>query len=136
MVISMKTFIKTCLVTYALMVLGVSSIPMLLNRSFEYFQPLYLQLLLAAVTIHFVQLAMAQIKCHHRWSEIAMELSMVLAVVLGYRRLFGWYESSSWMLIVIVVAVYEVYYLLNYSKAKKDTDFINQRIKSRKQRDE
>ena len=133
----MKIFIKTCLVTYALMILGVFSIPMLLNRSFEYFQPLYLQLLLAAVTIHLIQLAMAQIKCRHRWAEIAMELSMVLAVVFCYRKLFGWYEGSvSWVLVVIVVAVYEVYYLLNYTKAKKDTDFINQRIKNRKQREE
>jgi Ca2+/Na+ antiporter len=132
----MKNFIKTCLVTYALIILGVFSIPILLNWNFEYFDPIYLQLLIATVTIHLVQLATPQIKCRNRWAEIAIELSMVLAVVLGYSMLFGWYMGRvSWVLVVIVVAVYAVYYLLNYTKAKKDIDFINERIKSRKQRE-
>jgi hypothetical protein len=132
----MKNFIKTCLVTYALIILGVFSVPILLNWNFEYFEPIYLQLLLATVTIHLVQLATPQIKCSHRWAEIAIELTMVLAVVLGYSMLFGWYMGRvSWVLVVIVVVVYAVYYLLNYTKAKKDIDFINERIKSRKQRE-
>lgn len=135
--IIMKNFIKTCLVTYALIILVVFTIPMFLNWSFAYFEPIYLQLLLAAVTIHLVQLAIPQIKCRHRIGEIAIELSMVLTVVLVYSKLFGWYMgSSSWVLPVIVVLVYAVYYLLNYNKAKKDINFINERIKNRKQCEE
>ena len=134
MVISMKNFIKTCLVTYGLIIIGIFSVPMLFNWSFEYFEPIYLQLLIAAVTIHLVQLVTPQIKLRQRFAEVAIELTMVLIVVLTYSKLFGWYRGSSpWVLVVIVVVVYAVYYLLNYTKAKKDIDFINARIKSLKQ---
>ncbi len=64
--------------------------------------------------------------------EIAVETGYVLAVLVLFGYLFGWYESTPlWLLVLMGIAVYFIGCLVDVFRIKSDVDAINHQLQLR-----
>lgn len=68
------------------------------------------------------------------WGSYLIKFFVVTGIVMLFGFIAGWFfRSNFWMAFIYVGIVYVLAYLLDAVKIKRDIDFINSRIKDRKQ---
>ena len=68
------------------------------------------------------------------WGSYLIKYFVVTGIVMLFGFIAGWFfRSNFWMAFIYVGIVYVLAYLLDAVKIKRDIDFINSRIKDRKQ---
>ena len=131
----MKKFMQALLANFALVVLGAHIVFSAISNDWPR-SGFVLELLLATVIIRLLLLLTNRFSSHYPIFEYLLEFGMVLAVVLGFGWLFGWYRLDYlWAIVVTVAAVYVAVYAVGMGKTRRDVTFINEQI-TRRKRDE
>ena len=130
----MKKFAQALLINFALVVLGAHVVFGIVLNDWPHSR-FILELLLATVTIRLLLLLTNQFSSHYPILEYLLEFGMVLAVMLGFCWLFGWYSLNYlWAIIVTVATVYVAVYAVGMGKTRHDVTFINKQITLRKKK--
>lgn len=88
---------------------------------------------LANLLIHLGLLLLKWFESSYFLVEITAEMSYVLAVLVIFGHLFGWYSSTPlWVLICMGITVYLIGGLIDVFRIKNDVDVINRQLELRR----
>lgn len=128
----MKNFLKRCAVTYPWVIAFSVIIPGFANKNWDVLA-FCGQVLVAVVIIFVLQLLTNRFIAKRLLLEIAVEFTMVTAVVYILGWFWKWYTpASAWMMVAIVLPVYVLAYIVGITRTKRDVEFINNCLKQRK----
>lgn len=128
----MKKFMQGLLVNFALVVLGAHIISSAIFNDWAHSKYI-IELLLVTVVIRLLLLLTNRFSSRYPVLEYLLEFGMVLAVVLGFGWMFGWYGLDYlWAMFMIVTAVYAAVYAVGLGRIRRDVAFINEQITLRK----
>lgn len=128
----MKNFFKRCVVTYPWVVASSIIVPGFINESWDILA-FCGQLLVSVVTIFLLQLLTNRFVSTSFLLAVAVEFTMVTAVVYAFGWFWKWYTpASAWMMVVIILPVYILAYIVGIARTKKDIEYINDCLKKRK----
>jgi hypothetical protein len=130
----MKNLIKKSLVLASLIILAAYTVSSIIskdwcNTAFTW------QLFLLALILSSLQILTNLFKSDYYLLELFVEYIMVVLVVGSFGFLFKWFNFLHlWLVFVYVTPVYIAAYFLDIVRRKQDVDFINEKIKQRKER--
>lgn len=97
------------------------------------FIPTVFQTGLANMFIHLGLELFKRFESSYFMVEILAEIGYVLAVLILFGYLFGWYESTPlWMLVFMGIVVYFIGCLVDMFRIRNDVDIINEQLQLRK----
>lgn len=130
----MKQGIRNCLATTALSLLLLVTIASIYQAEYLVIVSVF-QTFLANIVIHIGLYMLQKFESRYVFIEITVELSYILAVVIGFGYVFGWYSSTPpWILSIMVVILYLAGGMIDVFRIKTDLDQINQELDCRRKR--
>lgn len=128
----MKKQIKNFLATTGLSLILLAVVAKLYQARFLCIETVF-QAAAANVVIHAGMIALKRFESAYYLVEIAVELSYMLAVLVGFGWLFQWYSSTPlWVLILLGISVYFIGSLIDIFRIRTDVDAINRELDLRK----
>ncbi|WP_343248754.1 hypothetical protein [Diplocloster hominis] len=128
----MKKQIKNFLATTGLSLILLAVVAKLYQARFLCIETVF-QAAVANVVIHAGMIALKRFESAYYLVEIAVELSYMLAVLVGFGWLFQWYSSTPlWVLVLLGISVYFIGSLIDIFRIRTDVDAINRELDLRK----
>jgi uncharacterized membrane protein len=120
------TGVSIVLSTVFLAVMGMYAVP--IHTVFEVFG--------ANIVINMGLLLTRKIECRSLILEYVIDISYIIAVLVLFGALFGWYSAVPvYALVVMAVIVYILTLIFSAAKIKKDTDKINTLLRKRREKE-
>jgi hypothetical protein len=131
----MKIFFQKLFVNFGLAILVINAFGILTSGEWA-FTAYIIQLFFVILIIRLLILLTNKFQSRYPVLEYLLELGMVLAVVLGFGWLFGWYDIGYlWYMVATIVTVYAAVYAVGIGRTRRDVAFINEQIKKRKKKE-
>lgn len=129
-----KTFIKKSMLLFTLIVLVVYTVQAILQGKWG--DTLFLwQLVFVSGLISLAQLLLSKFKSNYYLLEVIIEYVMVCIIVSMAGLALGWFKLYYlWQIFLYITPVYIIGYFLDLCRAKRDVDYINEKIKQRMER--
>lgn len=128
----MKRIIRNWLATTGLSLLLLAAVAAVYGGHAIFIVTMF-QTGLANVVIHLGLELLKRFESSYFLVEIVVEIGYVLAVLILFGYLFGWYESTPlWILVIMGIAVYFIGCLVDVFRIRNDVDAINRQLQLRR----
>lgn len=129
----MKRSMTNCLASTGLSMILLALVAKLYSASFLCIETVF-QILGANILIHAGLFFLKFYESRYYIIEILVDIGYVLAVLMIFGALFGWYGSTPlWVLILMGITVYLVAGLIDVFHINNDISIINRKLKIRRE---
>lgn len=131
-----KSKIKNCLATTALVLILLGIIALLYGAQFLCITTLY-EVLLANIVLHIGLSFVERFESTYCLIEILVEIGYCLIVMLLFGMIFDWYSTTPlWILILLVITVYIAGSLIDLYKINSHLSSINKQLSYAKRKED
>jgi len=94
-----------------------------------------LQIFAANIVINVGLFLRWKIEIRYMILEYLIDVGYIIAVLVVFGTIFGWYPIVPvWLLVVMAVVIYTLAAIITVTKSRKDTDEINELLQKRKEK--